>query len=117
MIYHKDIGFPASLVIPEVLLDLRYTRHAEERKNRDDYKLLVVPTVIRITKQNIVEAVTEDNATLKKATIRVEFDRTRDIVLVLEPLFNVTKAKVVTFWLNNKRDTHQTLDKRKYTKP
>lgn len=116
--YHKDIGFPESLIIPkDIILKLRYTNHAKERMERDNYKLIVIPSVVKLTTDNVIEAYTEDNINLKKILIRVSYDRNRDIVLVLQPEFKKSGAKVITFWLNNKKDNHSSTDKTKYTKP
>lgn len=117
-IYHRDIGFPASLLIPQdIVLNMGLTNHAKERLTRDDYKILVMPTVIKLTCNNIVEMYTEDDINVLKLLIRVPYDYTRDIVLVIQPNFKTSRAKVITFWLNHKKDQHPSLDMTKYAKP
>lgn len=118
IIYHREIGFPASLLVPyDTTLVLGLTNHAKDRLTRDDYKILVMPTVVKLTKSNIVEMYTEDNRNVLKILMRVPYDYTRDIVLVIQPDFQKGKAKVITFWLNHKKDQHPGLDMTKYTKP
>jgi hypothetical protein len=117
-IYHRDIGFPESLIVPyDTVLELRFTNHAKERMVRDEYKVIVLPTLVKLTQTNIIELYTENNTDIKKILMRVAYDYSRDIVLVIEPLFNKGAAKVVTFWLNHKKDHHKALDMTKYAKP
>lgn len=117
-IYHKEIGFPKSLLMPiEIVVALRYTNHAKERIERNNYKLIVIPHFVKVTSDNIIEGYTTDTINLEKIIVRIPYDRNRDIVLVLQPEFDKFKAKVITFWLNHKSDNHPSLDKTKYTKP
>jgi len=112
--YHKDLGFPSSLVIPrEVLLDLNYSLHAQERKVREEYKVLVLPTIVKITDNNVIEAHSQDDVRPNKLMLRVHFDRTRDIILIVQPFFNTFTAKVITFWLGHKYE-RKTPIKEKY---
>lgn len=118
MIYHKEIGFPETIRIPEnIEYELKYTRHALVRKERiSKGKICVIPHMARVTKNNLVEMFTDDNKIIKKAVIRTEYNKYQDIVMVLE-LLPKHKAKVITFWLNAKKDNHYTLNKTKYTQP
>lgn len=114
-IYHRDIGFPSTLTVTEGFHKLGYTKHARERQYDKYEGLRVLPTVINIKKENVVEIHTDDNIKPKKLLIRIHYDKKRDIVLALQPLDGF--AKVITFWLNDKRDQHLNLDKTKYTHP
>lgn len=114
-IYHRDIGFPSELQLPEGFMNLRYTKHARERQ-RDKYNnLKVLPTTVNILKDTVVEVHTDDNVKAKKLLIRINYDKKRDIVMALELID--TGARVITFWLNYKKDQHLNLDKTKYTHP
>lgn len=118
IIYHRDIGFPESLVVPyDITMNLGLTNHARDRLTRDDYKILVMPTVVKLTKGNIVEMYTYDNKNVFKILMRVPYDYLRDIILVIQPDFQKGKATLITFWLNHKKDQHPGLDMSKYTKP
>lgn len=114
-IYHRDIGFPSTAEIKEGFYNLTYTRHAKERQEIKYGGLRVLPSVLNITKDKVVEIHTDDNITAKKLLVRIGYDKKRDIVLAIQPMDGV--AKVITFWLNDKKDTHRNLDKTKYTRP
>lgn len=116
MIYHKDIGYPDTLVIPEGLVSLQYTSHAMERKEDKYEGLKVLPTIVRILKSNVFEIHTENNINCTKVLVRTPYDYKRDITLVLE-LLPMEKAKVITFWLNLKKDQHKNFDKTRYSIP
>lgn len=116
MTYHKDMGFPETLIIPEILVNLQYTGHAIERQQNRIGGLKAIPSIARITKENVFEVSTENDIDCKKVLIRIPYDRKRDIVLVLE-LLSQEKAKVITFWLNNKKDQHKNFNKEKYNIP
>lgn len=85
-IYHKQIGFPKTLVIPEATLQLSYTKHALERQEKD-YKLLVTPAMIILKPSNVFEVYTEDDLSIKKALVRISYNKTQDMILVIQPTF------------------------------
>lgn len=117
-VYHREIGFPESLLIPyDTVMNLGFTNHARERMTRENYKVIVLPTVVKLTKSNIVEVYTENKKDVLKILMRVHYDYNRDIVLVLQPDFQKGKMVVITFWLNYKNDQHPGLDMTKYSKP
>lgn len=118
MNYHKDIGFPATLVFPDQLVNLTYTKHALDRRQRDEakLKLKVLPSIVRLNKKNIFEVHTDDNLVCTKVLVRIEYDYSRDITLVLE-LLPEDKARVITFWLNLKKDKHENFNKERYDIP
>src|SRR5678809_582863 len=94
--YHKTIGFPKSLVIPEAeTLQLVYTKHARERQ-KESYKLLVVPEVVVLKPSNVYEVCTEDDINISRALLRIPYSKTQDMILVIQPIFAKRKAKVVT---------------------
>jgi hypothetical protein len=116
--YHKDVGFPDTLIFPDALVCLTYTKHALYRRQREEQKmkLKVLPSVVRVKKDNIIEVHTEDDVNCKKVVVRISYDYSRDIVLVLE-LVPDDCAKVITFWLNLKKDLHENFNKEKYDIP
>jgi hypothetical protein len=113
MLYHKDIGFPTSLDIPEGMVSLWYSAHAKDRIVGKYKGQLILPTFIKITKNNTVEVSSEDNITVNKVMVRTTYNEKKDICVVLIP----QTGKVVTLWMNYKNDKHDTLDKSKYDKP
>lgn len=113
MIYHKDIGFPESLKVPEGIRNLRYSGHAKERFEGKYKGQLILPSFIRITKNNLVEVSTDDNIIINKVMVRTHYDNRKDICVV----FNPNSGKVVTLWINRKDDAHDSFDKTRYTIP
>lgn len=114
-IYHRDIGFPKSINLLQGFTHLRYTNHAAERQADKYDGLKVLPSTLNINWKNIVEIHTDDNVFVKKILVRIHYDKHRDMVLAIQPLEKY--AKVITFWLNKKKDQHTHLDKTKYTHP
>lgn len=120
MNYHIDIGFPKTLVIPERLVNLSYTKHALDRRQRDEKKeqLKVLPSIVRLKAENIFEVHTNDDINCTKVLMRTSYDYSRDMILVLELYAEDTeKAKVITFWLNLKKDKHKNFKTDRYDIP
>lgn len=118
-IYHKNVGFPTSLLLPkELIIKLGYTTHAQERKQREQkYNISLLPSIVKITKENIIEAYTKDNQNLNKVRIQIPYDKRRNIIIILELFLKTAFGKVITFWLNNKNHHHKNLNLQKYNKP
>lgn len=117
-VYHREVGFPESLVIPNLFVHLKYTNHAIKRKARRTplTNVNIYPTVARINKDTIYEIHSPDDIKCKKVLIRINYDDRKDMILVLE-ILSKKYARVVTFWINEKTDQHPALDLTKYTKP
>ena len=120
MFYHKKLGIPQEVEIPDVEFSLHYTRHALIRsKQRLRYVgRKEVPKVLTIKKNKIVELETEKGSNkIVGCTIRLMHDKKVDIVLILK--FNHKKkfAKVVTVWFNERKDNHRKIDLTKYNTP
>lgn len=116
-IYHKTVGFPKDIVVPDRIFHLGYTNHARERA-RDRVKgFMVLPSIVRLTQENLIEIHTDDNKFIKKAVVKLHYDKKRDIVLVMEIRYPEKKAVVITLYYNKKNHSFETLDKTKFTKP
>ena len=127
-VYHREIGFPKTLKIPDLLLDLQYSKHAlsrtsRKKKNEDGtesntylYRLSLLPTKVRINEKNVYELYTEDDIHCRKVLIRIGYDERYDMIMVLD-IINKNNATVVTIWLNRKADKHKTINKEKYKIP
>lgn len=116
-IYHKTVGFPKSIVIPDRIFHLGYTNHAKERA-RDRVKgVMVLPSIVRLTRENLIEIHTDDNKFIKKAVVKLCYDKKRDIVLAMEIRYQEKKAVVITLYYNKKNHSFETLDKTKFTIP
>ena len=113
MLYHKQLGFPKTLELPEKeILVPQYSLHAKRSANDDRYGFIKLPEVLKIEKHNIIEVETEDNITPTKIMLRVQYTNTLDLCLV----YNVQDTLVRTVWLNKSTDRHASLDKSKYTR-
>src|SRR5690349_10715741 len=98
MRYHKEFGFPPALRIPEGIVRLWYSVHAKERFEGKYRGFLILPSYIKLTKDNIFEVETDDNETCNKVAARITYDNKKDICIVLNPI----NGKVVTLWINHK---------------
>jgi hypothetical protein len=113
MLYHKDIGFPESLKIPYGIVNLRYSHHARQRFKWKYREQIILPSYVRISESNVVEAGTEDGECCSKLMVRIAYDNRQDMCVVLNPY----SGKVITLWINNKQDRHDLFDKTKYNQP
>jgi hypothetical protein len=115
-LYHKDIFIPASVLNFDFggLFRLVYTRHAMKECLQDKLgQIGRPPCLIDISKATIIEAEVTDEIEVTKLVIRLSYDNTRDIILVLRNFFDGA-ATVITLWTNSIKDTHNTLDRSKY---
>jgi hypothetical protein len=118
MKYHRIIGFPKSLVFPNGILNLIYTKHADEKSQfifGDEKIMHDLFDHIYANKDWIIEVTTDDNIICKSFVTRYRV-AAFDIVLVVKILTNHT-GLVITVWDNNTEDNHETLDKSKYDLP
>jgi hypothetical protein len=113
MLYHREVGFPSSLKLPQGRKNLWYSAHARERIEGKYRGFLILPSFIIINKNNIIEVGTENNVICNKVLVRTSYDDRKDICVV----FNPNTGKVITLWTNYKNDKHETLDKTKYNVP
>lgn len=116
-IYHKTVGFPKDIVIPNRIFNLGYTTHAQNRAKERVNGLMLLPTFVRMTPENLIEIHTDDNKYIKKAVVKLHYDKKRDIILVMEIQYEKKKAVVITLYYNKKNHSFDTLDKTKYNKP
>jgi hypothetical protein len=116
MVYHRDTGFPKSLIIEEFEANLILSNHAIERILGNLY-IVNLPERIKIKKEDIVEITTLDKVNIQKMLIRIPNTSRTDYVMSIKPFFETKTALLITIWLNFKQDTHITLDKTKYDLP
>jgi hypothetical protein len=90
-------------------LKLEYSKHAQFRADQKQFNL---PHLI-IVDRNVVEMETGPAGRPTKLVVRVKYDQTNDLVLVLVPGNKLMSRTlfVTTAWLNNKNDIHSTLKK------
>lgn len=117
-VYHRRIGFPATIVYPDSLLRLNYSNHAIDKVQVKYGGLKLIPEVVRLTPLNTIIIHSDDDINIGKVNVEIEYrvGKWKTMVLVL----NITKpgkAQVVTFWLNKIRDNYPNIDESKYSKP
>lgn len=114
MRYHKYVGFPNSIIFPEKIIHLTYfTDHAKEKIGT----IKKFPTAIMVSLDTVIEIETKDDVTIKKAVIRQPYTSKKDIIIALKIRKDRKQATVISFWLNNDDDQHETLNKSKYDIP
>lgn len=117
MLYHRDVYLPASLVnlLPKGLLNVYTTQHARERARQ--LGLGYCPSCLdcRDIDTEVIEVDTDDNGQVK-IVYRVPYSTKSDLCLAV--LFCDEGAEsfflLKSCWLNDKLDTHKTLDTTRY---
>ncbi len=117
MLYHKEIGFGKSA---DSLIGrsfrLQYSGHAKQACLNDRYGVISKPPFnVQVTRDNLIEIETNSFGTPIKFVIRLHYDIRYDIAIVIIPDFDVGTVKSV--WLNDRNDTHKTLNASLYSKP
>ena len=122
MLYHREVFWRPQFDIQSKQLLLSVTRLSNhlydhiENSNQPRYDINIETLyhiVQGLCKQHIqpFEVEVDDNNKVVKMVVRTSYDDDRDISIVVREGF------VVTAWLNNKIDKHETLDVNKYYKP
>ena len=106
MLFHKDIGIPTFLSVPQTGMSLKYGTHSVQAL-RDDG--VTPPT--KLPAYTLIETEWTDGK-VSKWVVRFKYNDRDDLVLALQP-----DGFVRTAWVNKSNDTHRTLDRRKYAHP
>jgi len=115
MRYHKIIGFPNTLIFPNIFIYLNYwTKHAAQKR---DVQYKKVPTGVLLTPDTAIEITTDDDIHIQKAVIRQKYDNKNDIIISFRLRKSKSQGTIISFWLNDRFDQHATLDKSKYNIP
>ena len=114
MRYHKEIGFPETLIFPDSILKLIYTDHAIAKGEKINFYAWI-HDVRKIKKETVIEVVTDNDITIKEVVVRLHYGDEYDVCIAVDIKKNTGIVK--TIWLNRKKDTHQTLDKTIYDIP
>ena len=108
-LYHKDIKLPSGVSpIATRTLFLVPTRHAREQA---ELKQFECPMAVHAGAQ-LIEVETDivnGKETVTKALYRERTNGFNDVLMV------VRGNRLITCWLNDRRDIHATLDKSKYS--
>lgn len=126
-IFHKDVGIPDEVIIPDGRIYLEPSNHAEKEAKNDKYlkdeeDKLKMPDSVKISEEDVFEVKIDENKIIKKIGFRTSYDSDRDLVIVATPtstdMFNPRKPWTVkTVWVNMKDDKHSTLNESEYDSP
>lgn len=111
-LYHADIRLPEGFVLPARTIKLEWTRHALRALTTDRYGLIPKFDHVDLTTKSVVEVGLEGRL-VRKVVIRGDLDGVHDIVYVLIPQ-GLNPWVVKTVWINERNDSHKTLDRSKY---
>jgi hypothetical protein len=114
MRYHRDIGFPTTIILPSSIRKLIFTDHAWE-KGEDIPFYKWIHGTRKIKPETIVELFTDDDVLVKQFVLRLDYDKSLDISIAVD--MKGFTGIIKTMWLNRKKDTHRTLDKSIYDIP
>lgn len=120
MLYHKEIFLPATATaLHGKVVELSYTHHAKLALVNDRYfnqtdSSFRPPFIFEINKDNLIEIETNTAGRIVKYVVRLPYDSKFDIALALIP--DLSRAVVKTVWLNDRTDTHNSLNKELYAK-
>lgn len=117
MLYHTQIGLP-KVELPAIM-DLFYSNHAKRASNSDRYGSIKLQNTLDLNKVKVIEVETCDyDSEIIKVLVRQPYNDHLDLCTVISLRNKVEDKYVVkTVWLNEKVDSHKTLDHSKYSKP
>lgn len=117
--YHRDIGIPSNVTVPQRVVKCEYIGHADRERYAEKYGHIPRLDEVDLAAADVVEVAVSEGR-VSKLLVRVPHPTSErdDIVMVLRP--GETKKHpwtVVTNWVNRKNDKHSTLDRSKYADP
>lgn len=123
-LYHAEVGYPEFVKefihnISDITLQLThdmYGEHAISEAGNDRYdEEIVLPSSVCFADCYIFEVGTSSKNEIVKIVLRTEYDDVYDISMAM----SLVKGRVFvkTVWLNDREDTHCTLDESKYDRP
>jgi hypothetical protein len=87
-----------NFVYPDELVKLHPTKHFIERLDERGLGLDCIPTLIRVTKDNIHSAKTEDGTKLNSVVVRLVYNASKYLFIAFNPFDGGTK----TLWFRDK---------------
>lgn len=109
-LYHVDIRLPEGMKRFTGRAPLAWSRHADRARRDDRYGEIPKYRTITFDNLDVIEIGMEGDK-LVKVLFRGHFSETLDLCIVVMPGL---PWLVKTVWLNEKNDTHKTLDRSKY---
>jgi hypothetical protein len=107
-LYHAEFGFDMEL--PDCIYILRYTKHALTQANNDRYGKIKLKLTFDTRRATPIEVEIDSTGRISKIVYRVDYSDSHDAIYVIVPYNSAVK----TVWLNEKSDTHPTLDASRY---
>lgn len=114
MLYHKDIKLPEGIEVLKGQYKAIVTSHAQQSALNDRLGVFCYPEVITVDLDSIIEIEITEGNQIAKIVIRQSYNENCDLCMAIIPKVN-NQAVIKTGWLNSKNDSHNTLDKSKYT--
>lgn len=87
-----------SFVYPSELVKIRMTKHCIERLEQRGVGLECIPSLIRVTRDNIHSGKTENGVDLSSVVVRLDYTSSKFIFLALNP----KDGGVKTLWFRDK---------------
>lgn len=112
MLFHKDIRLPKNWRLPNVQVDLDWTRHAYRAAATDRYGVMDPYPVLDLEVCDTIEVELEGSK-VKKLVLRAQWNDDLDAIYVVIPNGR-NPWTVKTVWFNMRNDLHKTLDRSKY---
>lgn len=84
---------------PADLVTLKPTRHFKERLSERGIGLECIPTVVRVTKDNIHSGKTKDNIHLNSVVVRLDYTSSKLLYIIMNPYDGAVKS----LWFGNKK--------------
>lgn len=113
-LYHKELGLPA-LAFRATARRPHYTPHALTACLNDRYGQILPPASITLKAEQVVE-VEVRGGKVEKIVVRLPYNDRFDLVAALCN-FSADSVTVKTVWLNERNDTHATLNRSLYVQP
>lgn len=107
--YHRDVWLPDAARGIQFATLLRHSRHAVQESKSDKLGEFTLPAVLDTRNATLIEA-TYEGARFVKGVFRQQYDRLRDLVLVVD----IQASFVITAWLQSADDHHSTLNREVY---
>jgi hypothetical protein len=104
--YHRNLGFPKGMQRPTGRVALSYSEHAREAAATDRYGHIELPETLALDNARLVEAYCDGQHRVVCGVWRLRYNEDLDLCIVA----NVKGWVVRTVWLNERGDTHATLD-------
>ena len=115
-LFHKEVFWP-NLVLGQLAryqnktIGFIFTRHSLSECLKDRYSPILPPPKFVFDLKQVFECELT-NSLISKFAVRLEYDSTHDLIMVLIP--DGDKAIVKTCWKNCKTDAHKTLNTSQY---